>query len=257
VVIALNRLVEKALKGETLLGTWVTINSPEVPEALSTLPIDWVVIDMEHAPLDIYDVELLLMGLKGSGVVGIVRVPWNDPVHIKRVLDVGAQGILAPWVSTYEEALSLERAVTYPPRGIRGVGPRRATMYGSIPSAEYYRRYLEDLVVLAQIETSSAIENLEKILEVKTLTGIFVGPSDLSASLGVFGERDSPALLEALGRIAEASRIKPIRGIMAYTPEEAARAIKMGYNMVSLSSDMANMLKGLRIFIQEVQKILK
>jgi len=253
----MNRLVEKAQKGEILLGAWVTINSPEVPEAISTLPLDWVVIDMEHAPLDIYDVELLLMGLKGSGVVGIVRVPWNDPVHIKRALDVGAHGILVPWVNSYEEALAVERAVTYPPKGIRGVGPRRATMYGSIPRAEYYKRYLEELVVLVQIETSAAVENLEKILEVKTLTGIFVGPSDLSASLGVFGERDSPILLGALERIARTARVKPIRGIMAYTPEEAVRAIKMGYNMVSLSSDMANMLRGIRSFIQEVERQLK
>ncbi|MEM1610186.1 MAG: aldolase/citrate lyase family protein [Sulfolobales archaeon] len=253
----MNRLVEKALKGEVLFGTWITINSPEVPEAISTLPIDWVVIDMEHAPLDIYDVELLLMGLKGSGVAGIVRVPWNDPVHIKRVLDVGAHGILVPWVSTYEEALAVERAVIYPPKGIRGVGPRRATMYGSIPSTEYYKRYLEDLIVLVQIETSSAVENLEKILEVKTLTGIFVGPSDLSASLGVFGERDSPILVGALEKIARVARAKPIRGIMAYTPEEAARAIKMGYNMISLSSDMANLLRGLRIFMRDVERLIK
>jgi len=253
----MNRLVEKAQRGGILLGTWITINSPEVPEAVSTLPLDWVVIDMEHAPLDIYDVELLLMGLKGSGVVGIVRVPWNDPVHIKRVLDIGAQGILVPWVSSYEEALAVERAVTYPPKGIRGVGPRRATMYGSIPSSEYYKRYLEDLVVLAQIETSAAVENIDRILEVEALTGVFVGPSDLSASLGVFGERDSPALLGALERVARAARAKPIRGIMAYTPEEAVRAIRMGYNMVSLSSDMANMLRGFRSFIQEVERALK
>jgi len=250
----MNRLVEKALKGELLLGTWVTINSPEVSEAISTLGLDWVVVDMEHAPLDIYDVELLLMGLRG-GVVGIVRVPWNDPVYIKRALDVGPQGILVPWISTYEEALAVERYVTYPPRGIRGVGPRRATMYGSIPRREYYEKYLEDLVVLVQIETVSALENLEKILEVKTITGVFVGPSDLSASLGVFDERDSPVLINALERIARASRSKPIRGIMAYTPEEAVRAIKMGYNMISMSSDMSNMLRGIRSFIGEVKKL--
>jgi len=93
----MNRVVEKASRGEVVFGTWITINSPEVSEAISTLPLDWVVIDMEHAPLDIYDVELILMGLKGSGVTGIVRVPWNDPVYIKRVLDVGAHGILVPW----------------------------------------------------------------------------------------------------------------------------------------------------------------
>jgi len=125
-------------------------------------------------------------------------------------------------------------------------------MYGSIPRKEYYEKYLEDLVVLVQIETVSALENLEKILEVKTITGVFVGPSDLSASLGVFDERDSPVLINALERIARASRSKPIRGIMAYTPEEAVRAIKMGYNMISMSSDMSNMVRGIRSFIGEL-----
>ncbi|PWV37716.1 MAG: hypothetical protein DJ555_00940 [Desulfurococcaceae archaeon] len=254
----MNRVVEKASRGEVVFGTWITINSPEVSEAISTLPLDWVVIDMEHAPLDIYDVELILMGLKGSGVTGIVRVPWNDPVYIKRVLDIGAHGILVPWVSTYEEALAVERSVLYPPHGIRGVGPRRATMYGSIPSAEYYRKYLEDLVVLVQIETAKAVENLEKILEVKTITGIFVGPSDLSASLGVFGERNSPVLLGSLEKISRIARgRKPLIGIMAYSPEEAVRAIKMGYNMITLSSDMANMLRGIRSFLQDTLSALR
>lgn len=254
----MNKIVEKALRGEVVFGAWITINSPEVSEAISTLPLDWVVIDMEHAPLDVYDVEMILMGLKGSNVTGIVRVPWNDPVHIKRVLDIGAHGILVPWVSSYEEALAVERSVIYPPHGIRGVGPRRATMYGSIPSVEYYKRYLEDLVVLVQIETARAIENLEKILEVKTITGIFIGPNDLSASLGVFGDRNSPVLLSSLEKISRIARgRKPLVGIVTYTPEEAIRAIKMGYNMISLSSDMANMLRGLRSFLQEVQKGLK
>ncbi len=251
----MNRIVEKASRGEVVLGTWITINSPEISEAISTLPLDWVVIDMEHAPLDIYDVEMILMGLKGSNITGIVRVPWNDPVYIKRALDIGAQGILVPWVSSYEEALAVERSVVYPPHGIRGVGPRRATMYGSIPSVEYYKRYLEDLVVLVQIETARAIENIEKILEVRTLTGVFVGPSDLSASLGVFGEKDSPLLLGSLEKISRTARgRKPLVGIMAYTPEEAVRAIGMGYNMVSLSSDMANMLRGFKSFLQDVLK---
>ncbi len=250
----MNSIVEKASRGEVVLGTWVTINSPEIAEAISTLPLDWVVIDMEHAPLDIYDVELILMGLKGSNVTGIVRVPWNDPVYIKRVLDIGAHGILVPWVSTYEEALAVERSVLYPPHGIRGVGPRRATMYGSIPSIEYYKKYLEDLVVLVQIETARAVENLEKILDVKTITGVFVGPSDLSASLGIFGEMNNIALLSSLEKISRTARgKKPLIGIMAYSPEEAIRAIRIGYNMISLSSDMANMLRGLKSFIQSVR----
>lgn len=211
---------------------------------------------MEHAPLDVYDVELLLMGVKGSDCVGIVRVPWNDPVYIKRVLDIGAQGIIVPWVSSYEDALALERAVTYPPKGVRGVGPRRAVMYGSISLTEYYKRYLEDLVVIAQIETREGVENLEKILSIETITGVFVGPNDLSASLGLIDKREAPEFLGVLERIARVSSKKPLRGIMTQTPEEAVRAIKTGYNMIALSSDIHNMLRGIRAFLNDVRKNL-
>lgn len=254
----MNRLVEKALRGEILLGTWVTINSPEVSEAISTLNMDWIVVDMEHAPLEVYDAEVILMGIKGSNTVGIVRVPWNDPVVIKRVLDIGAHGILVPWVNSYEEALAIERAVLYPPKGIRGVGPRRASMYGSIPSKEYYSKYLEDLAVLVQVETPKAVENLDEILKVGTLTGIFVGPSDLSASMGIYGERDDPRFLSTVKRIAETARgRKPILGIMCYTPREAVRAIEMGYNMITLASDMSVMLRGYRSFMEEIRSAIK
>ncbi|MFN4046426.1 MAG: HpcH/HpaI aldolase family protein [Acidilobaceae archaeon] len=235
----MHRLVEKALKGETLVGTWLTINSPEVAEALSLLPLDFLVIDMEHSPLDYYDVEVLLIVLKGSQAAGIVRVPWNDPVAIKRVLDLGPDGILVPWVSSLEEARMLEKAVLYPPEGIRGVGPRRAVKYGLVSRKDYYEKYMEDLIVIAQVETRGAIENLEDILSVETITGVLVGPSDLSASLGMFAQIESLHFKEILGEVAGKARArKPLAAVYAPSLEFAREAVRLGFNMIALSSDI-------------------
>lgn len=251
----MHRVVRRALSGEVLIGTWITIGTPEVTEALANLPIDFVVIDMEHAPLDFYTVELLLMGLKGSSVAGIVRAPWNDPVAIKRILDLGPDGLLVPWISTKEEALAVERAVLYPPAGIRGVGPRRAVAYGIIPRTEYYRSYLENLIVMVQIETKEGLSNLDDILAVKTINGVLVGPSDLSASLGVFGEFDSPIFLEAIRTVADKARgKKPLVAMYAPSVKEAVKAVKLGYNVVALSSDIAVMIEGYKRMIDEVMK---
>ncbi|MDM7274537.1 MAG: aldolase/citrate lyase family protein [Thermoprotei archaeon] len=248
----MHRLVEKALKGETLVGTWLTMNSPEVAEGLSFLPLDFVVIDMEHSPLDPYDVEVMLIALKGSQTAGIVRVPWNSPVAIKRVLDLGPDGILVPWVSSLEEAKQLEKAILYPPRGIRGVGPRRAVKYGLVDRREYYEKYLENLIVIAQVETRGAIENLEGILSVETVTGVLVGPSDLSASLGIFGQIDSPAFMQVIEEVARKARArKPLVAIYAPTLEYAREARKLGFNMVALSSDIEVLLKAYNNMIRE------
>lgn len=248
----MHRLVEKALKGETLIGTWLTINSPEVAEALSLLPLDFLVIDMEHSPLDYYDVEVMLIAIKGSQAAGIVRVPWNDPVAIKRVLDLGPDGILVPWVSSLEEAGMLEKAVLYPPRGVRGVGPRRAVKYGLVDRKEYYEKYLENLIVIAQVETREAIENLEGILSVETITGILVGPSDLSASLGMFGQIESPHFTRILGEVAGKARArKPLVAMYTPTLEYARKAKGLGFNMIALSSDINVLLKAYSDMIKD------
>jgi len=130
IVSLMSSLKRKLKNEEAVLGTWITINHPDVVDALSELPLDWLVFDMEHAPLEISDVEVLLMPLRGVDISPIIRVPWNDMVIIKRALDIGAEGILVPWVNSREEAEKAVSYASYPPRGLRGVGPRRAVRYG-------------------------------------------------------------------------------------------------------------------------------
>jgi 2-keto-3-deoxy-L-rhamnonate aldolase RhmA len=254
----LDLILEKIMDKGYSIGTWITISSPEISEAICLLNFDWAVIDMEHSPLDFIDTENLLIGLNcGEPIVGIIRIPLNDPVYVKRALDIGSHGILAPLISSREDAESFVRYATYPPKGIRGVGPRRASRYGLI-SLDKYMRYSENLLLLIQIETREALENLDDILDVEEIKGVFVGPSDLAANLGVERSFRNPELKRRLEEIVEkASRKKRIIGIMTYTPDEALKAIDMGYNFIALGSDIQALINGFKTFIESLKKEIR
>jgi len=242
--------------GEPLLGAWITIAHPEVVEILSYLPFDWFVIDMEHAPIDVSQVTPLLMALKCSRVVPFVRVPWNDFVAIKRVLDLGVAGIVVPYVSSGEEARKAVEAVKYPPQGIRGVGPRRCVGYGFEDPATYLSDWNRYAMVIVQVETRRAVENVEEILSVDGITGVFVGPSDLSANLGMYGKINTPEFEEVLRMIAEKTRrFKKIAGIMAHTVDFAIKAWKMGYNFIALGHDTKYLIEGAKKYLEPFKRV--
>ncbi len=249
------KIMSKLSSEEPLLGAWITISHPEVVEILSNMPFDWFVFDMEHAPLTPGDVEKLLMVLKGTDIVPFARVAWNDPVLVKLALDVGIAGVIIPWVNTKEEAEYAVKAVRYPPAGIRGVGPRRCVNYGLQDVVEYFHRWNEIARLIVQIETKEGYENLEEILATEGVSGIFVGPADLSASLGRFGEMNSREFIDILKDIAERARKhdRKIIGIMAETPEFTRRVIDMGYNFISLSQDTRYLVKGAELYLRAVK----
>lgn len=226
-------------KGDVLLGTWITINCLDVVETLSTLPFDWFVFDMEHAPLDVSNLQILIAGTRGTDVVPMVRVPWNDMVVIKRVLDIGAKGLVIPWVNSGEEAENVVRYVSYPPKGIRGVGPRRAVMYGATDFLEYYKRFEEEeLVVAIQIETEKALKNIEDIANVKGIDIFYIGPMDLSVNLGIPLQYDHPKFIEAVETVLRVTRKYDITpGIHTFNAEQAIKYIDMGFRFLALASD--------------------
>jgi 2-dehydro-3-deoxyglucarate aldolase len=246
-------LRDRVSKRGVVYGTWITMADPEVMESLSYLPFDFFVFDMEHAPLTIKDVEYLMMAVRRDDIVNIVRVPWNDFVVIKQVLDVGAHGVMVPYVNSRDEASAVVKAVRYPPRGIRGVGPRRCARYGLVNLKEYYERADREVLVIVQVETGKAVENIDEIVSVEGVDGVFVGPNDLSVSLGVFRDFENPVYRGALRRVVDAARrAGKIAGIMTSGVEDALDKISMGFNFIALSSDIQHLL---RSYIDEFKKL--
>jgi 2-keto-3-deoxy-L-rhamnonate aldolase RhmA len=246
-------ILEKIQQNQITYGTWITMAYPEVTEILSNLPFDWFVFDMEHAPLSVKDIEFLLMPLKNRNIVPLARVPWNDFVIIKRVLDIGIQGIIIPWVNNKIEAENAVKATRYYPDGIRGIGPRRCIMYGFDDIKEYYQRANKETLVIAQIETMEGVKNLYEILSVKGLSGVFIGPNDLSLSLGCFRDFKNPKYIQIIELICKTARsMNKIAGIMTRDPEDALDKAKKGFNFIALAHDTYYMVRG----FQEAFKLL-
>ena len=176
-----NLLKEKLKTNQAVIGTFVALGHPDVTEMLAGLGFDWLVLDAEHGPLGYETLQRLMQAMNGSGCTPIVRPQWNDMVTIKRVLDIGAHGILVPMVNTREEAEYAVRACRYPPRGERGAGPRRAAW----ADKDYLGTADDEIMVIAQIETPQAVQNLDEILQVDGIDACYVGPFDMARNMGM------------------------------------------------------------------------
>ena len=251
-VLVTNKL-KNALKEHRLtIGTWITIDSTDVPEALSRLDFDWFVIDTEHAPITVETAQKLIQPMNGSGVSPIIRVAWNDPVLIKLALDTGIEGILIPWVNSKEEAENAVKACRYPLEGIRGVGPRRASVYGL--DKTYTKRANKDIAVIVQIETEKAIKNMKEILSVEGIDAFFIGPYDLSFSLGVPGEFESDTFKDAIDRIIESMKeTGKTGGIWTDTTEDAIKRIKQGFKFIAMSGDIFILVNSAKEMLENIR----
>jgi len=234
----LNQLKRNLQAGRKQCGCWLSLASHASAEICAGAGFDWVLIDTEHAPLDIGGVVDQLRILEGAGVPAIVRPTWNDPVLFKRILDAGAQTLLVPYVQSADEARKAVEATRYPPDGNRGVAAvLRGNRYGRV--AGYHHKAAAELCVLVQIETRQAADALEQICGVEGVDGVFIGPSDLSAALGHLGNAAHPdvqAAITDLCRRAGAAG-KPI-GILAPVEADALNYFKMGFTFVAVASDL-------------------
>ena len=191
--------------GDVLIGTVVTVPSPAHVEALVIAGVDWLWFDMEHGPLGLETLQTMLAATNGSRVVNLVRAPWNDPVHIKRILDVGADGVIVPLVTTAADARAAVQACLYPPAGIRGVGLARAQRYGASLD-EYLRTANDDVAVVVQIEHREAVERIDAIARTPGLTAALIGPYDLSGSMGLLGQVGHADVQRAVGTVVQSCR---------------------------------------------------
>ncbi|MBS7609410.1 hypothetical protein KEJ36_00170 [Candidatus Bathyarchaeota archaeon] len=236
-----NPVKAKLKRGEVSFGAWISIGHPDISESLAYVGFDWLLFDTEHCPLNIEIIQGLLQSMGyGARSVPLIRVAWNDMVLIKRALDIGAYGLVIPWVNTKDEALSAVRACKYPPEGVRGFGPRRASMY----DPEYVKTANEELLIVAQIETESALKNLDDILSVKGIDVALIGPWDLSMSLGVFTQWDSPKFKAAVDKVLEACERWNVAPGYVCGDENIRWAVEKGFKFISIGGDEGFMLKG-------------
>jgi len=236
---------KRALKGgRAQIGLWSSLSSNYSVEVIAGAGFDWILLDCEHSPNDLESLLAQLQAAAPYPTHPVVRVPWNDMVNIKRVLDVGAQSLLIPYVSTAEEARAAVSYTRYPPAGVRGVaGTTRATRFGRIK--DYAKRAHEEICVLVQVETQAALDNIEAICAVDGVDGVFVGPADLHASLGYTGEianpKVKPMIDDALKRIRKAGRAP---GILTPNEADAKHWLGCGALFVAVGADVGILARG-------------
>jgi len=226
--------------GKLQIGLWCSLCSAIAADIVRDCGFDWLLLDSEHSPNDIPGLLAQLQAVDGGGTATpIIRPAWNDTVLIKRCLDIGAQALLVPYVQSPEEAGAAVAAVRHPPRGVRGVaGATRASRYGRV--ADYLKKADAEICLLVQVETGAALDRLEAIASVDGVDGVFIGPSDLSASLGHIGNPAHPDVQKALEDAVRRLRAvgKPA-GILTGNEDEARRYIAWGYTFVAVGSDVA------------------
>lgn len=236
-----------ALRGDDrpLAGIWVCSGSALVAEICAGSGMDWVLIDMEHAPNGLESVVAQLHAVSGYPVTPVVRVPIGDVVTIKQVLDVGAQNLLVPMISSGTDAAAAVAAVRYPPRGTRGVGSALARSGRWNRVDDYLARADDHVSLFVQIETAAGVEAAAEIAAVDGIDGVFIGPSDLAASMGVLGAQTHPDVVDAVRRTFEAVRAagKPV-GVNAFDPEVAQSYIEAGADFIAVGADVSLLARG-------------
>jgi 4-hydroxy-2-oxoheptanedioate aldolase len=239
----INRFKQALKSGDPLIGFWLGLTSPAVAEMAGRAGYDWLLIDNEHGPNDLQSSLAQMQAIDGTGAEAMVRVPQAEAWMIKQMLDAGAQNLLIPMIDTAAQAADMVRAVRYPPHGIRGVGAAlgRASGWNTIP--DYLTTANDQICVIVQVETRAAIANLPEILAVEGVDGVFIGPADLSADMGLLGQLDAPVVITV---IEDAMRLIRAAGKSAgiiWGAEDAQRWIDVGANFVAIGGD-APMLAG-------------
>jgi len=230
-------LKTKLHAGKLTVGSWITLAHPAIAEIMAKAGFDWLTVDLEHSVITIREAEDLIRVIDLCNVAPLVRLSANDPVQIKRVMDAGAHGIIVPMVNKREEAVAAVHAVYYPPNGGRGVGLARAQGYGT--SFQQYHEWLEHkALVIVQVEHIDAVNNLADILSVPGIDGYFIGPYDLSASMGLAGKFDHPDMIAAVEKIKQMGlKFGKPGGLHIVEPDisQLEKRIKEGFKFLAYS----------------------
>ena len=249
----------KIAKGEMVYGSHINIADSSVTESLGMAGFDFLWVDWEHSAMDRQHIQSHLIAARAGGTAAFVRIPWNDPVLVKPILEMGPDGIVFPMIRTAGEARNAVKATTYPPEGERGFGPRRANDYGLQSNVEYLSQADQGLWRIMQIEHVEAVRNLESILAVEGVDTIVIGPNDLSGSAGLLGQTRHPRIMELLDEIAEKCNKagKPFGVSMGFVPETVEDYKRRGCSWMACGSDTGYIVDGGAATLAGMRKIFE
>lgn len=231
--------MEKIKNNGFIAGTHVTLSDISISEQMGMLGFEFVWIEGEHSPLDKQNILGHIIACQAGGAAAFVRIPWNDPVLAKPILEMGPDGIIFPFIRTAEEARAAVAACRYPPAGTRGFGPRRASKYGTMPNSEYLAGVDQSFLKIMQIEHIDAVNNLDEILAVDGVDTIVVGPADLSGSIGLLGQMRHPDVMALMDIIAQKCRAAkmPFGISMPYDKDNITDWIRRGVSWLAAGND--------------------
>ena len=243
---------QKLIKKDLLVGPLVTLPSPEIAEILSETGFDWLFIDMEHAPFSVQDVQRIVQVTEGKCPC-VVRVPSNDDVWIKKVLDTGADGVLIPHVNSPEEAHQIIRSCKYPPEGMRSAGLSRAQGYG-LRFREYVENANDKVAVILQIEDVEGVRNIDAIVKIPGVDAVFVGPYDLSGSMGKIGKVTDDDVLQEIDKVRSACLKAGVAvGVFGIDVQAVKSFIAQGYTLIALGTDSLLLIRAAKETLKEIR----
>jgi 2-keto-3-deoxy-L-rhamnonate aldolase RhmA len=238
-----NALKARLAAGKKALGCWIHMASPIATEVLALTGYDFLLIDNEHAPASLNDSVQLLQAMSATHVTSMMRVPWNDPVYLKRALDIGVESVMIPAIDTAEQATQAVRACRYPPAGFRGSAYPvvRAASYG-IGAPDYRETAADNLVIILQIESARAVENIEAIAAVDGIDVLLIGPNDLAGTIGQLGHLEHPDVMRLVERAERAIKASGKKlGSIAFGGRTFQEMFDHGYDLIAASTDMTLM----------------
>ncbi len=250
---------EKAEKGKLLYGSHVFYGAPALTECMAQIGYDMLWIDMEHTAMTLDKVQDNLIAARAGGTPAFVRIPWNDKVLAKPVLDMGPDGIIFPYIRTVEDAKAAVRACEYPPNGDRGYGPLRALDYGAIAPIDYVKKEYRHMLRILQIEHIDAVDHLEAIVQIEGIDAYVVGPNDLSGSLGHMGEPHHPDMMPVYDRIGQVmQKYGKLFGVSVGSNDTVIRQwIDRGAGMIFVGSDVWYVYEGAAANLHHLQTLGK
>ena len=238
------------------IGTWITTFNPSAAHLMSSLGFGWLCIDMEHSTITFDQMSTLISAIDNNGSVPFVRVGSNDKLNIKKALDAGAKGVIVPMVNTVKDAKNAIDSTYYYPKGKRGVGLAKSSNFG-YRFDEYVKKESKKIKLILQVETIESVNNLEKILDLKYISGTLLGPYDLSSSLGVIGKLDNSLVKKAIKRYEEISRKKKVpMGVHIAKPDvnKIKSAYKKKYKFIASGTDMIFLGNSCKEFLKKISK---